>query len=287
MHTQPLLRTAAIVIAMVATSACAMSGDVAHADSTAGADTTAAAPHEMHVVARDFAFEIPDTVPAGMTTIRLENEGPDMHHFFLVKLAEGKTLDNLLAETKGDALPEWAVPVGGPNTPVPGGESAITVELEPGRYAALCVIPAPDGIPHVAKGMSTSFEVVASDIRTAPPEADIVMTLVDYDFQLSAPLTAGEHVIEVRTDAPQPHEILLVQLAPGKSLNDMMEWIAKPNGPPPGAPIGGTVGIAPGRVNLMPVNLQPGEYALVCFLPDHKDGKPHFMHGMMKQITVS
>jgi hypothetical protein len=25
----------------------------------------------------------------------------------------------------------------------------------------------------------------------------------------------------------------------------------------------------------------------VCFLPDHKDGKPHFMHGMMKQITVS
>jgi uncharacterized cupredoxin-like copper-binding protein len=280
------MRAAAIGLAVLASSACAMTGDVAHADSAAAADTAAALPHEMHVVARDFAFDIPDTVPAGMTTIRLKNEGPDLHHFFLVKLAEGKTLDNLLAETKGEALPSWAVPVGGPNTPVPGGESAITVELEPGRYAALCVIPAPDGIPHVAKGMSTSFEVVPNAARTASPEADIVMSLVDYDFQLSAPLTAGEHVIEIRTDAAQPHEVLLVQLAPGKTLNDMMGWIAKPNGPPPGAPIGGTVGIAPGRRNIMAVNLQPGEYALVCFLPDHKDGKPHFMLGMMKQITV-
>jgi uncharacterized cupredoxin-like copper-binding protein len=161
------------------------------------------------------------------------------------------------------------------------------VDLEPGNYAALCVIPASDGIPHVAKGMSASFVVVPSETRTAMPSADVALTLTDYDFKFSTPLTAGEHVIEVRTDAPQPHEVVIIQLAPGKTLDDMMGWVAKPIGPPPGTPIGGTVGLTPGRANTIALNLEPGEYALVCFLPDHKDGKPHFMHGMMKQITVS
>jgi hypothetical protein len=33
-------------------------------------------------------------------------------------------------------------------------------------------------------------------------------------------------------------------------------------------------------------DLTPGEYLLICFLPDAKDGKPHFVHGMMQQIKV-
>ena len=279
------LRLAAVVAAILASTACA-TNETAQADTAETGEL--AAPHEMHVVARDFAFDVPDTVPAGITTIRLKNEGPDLHHFWIVKLAEGKTLDNLLAETRGDKLPDWAVSVGGPNTPAPGEQATpITLDLEPGNYAALCVIPAPDGIPHVAKGMSTSFVVAPSQARAAAPQADVTLVLADYDFRFSTPLSTGKHVIDVRTEASQAHEVLMVQLAPGKSLNDMMQWIAKPNGPPPGKPVGGTVGISPGKANLMEVDLEPGEYALVCFIPDHNDGKPHFMHGMMKQITVS
>jgi hypothetical protein len=280
------LHRAAIVVAMVASAACATTDDTAQSD-TAADSSAVAPPHEMPVVARDFAFDIPDTIPAGVTAIRLTNQGSDMHHFFLVKLAEGKTLDNLLAETRGDVLPSWAISLGGPNVAPPGGETAVMVDLEPGNYAAMCVIPASDGIPHVAKGMSTSFVVIPSDTRTAAPAADVVLTLADYDFQFAPALTAGEHVIEVRTNAAQPHEVVIVQLAPGKTLDDMMTWVQKPIGPPPGTPIGGTVGLSQGRTNTLALTLAPGEYALVCFLPDHKDGKPHFMHGMMKQITVS
>jgi len=29
-----------------------------------------------------------------------------------------------------------------------------------------------------------------------------------------------------------------------------------------------------------------GNYALICFLPDAKDGKEHALHGMAKDITV-
>jgi hypothetical protein len=45
--------------------------------------------------------------------------------------------------------------------------------------------------------------------------------------------------------------------------------------------------IVPGRHAILDVDLAPGEYALVCFVPDAKDGKPHFMHGMATQIKVS
>jgi hypothetical protein len=35
------------------------------------------------------------------------------------------------------------------------------------------------------------------------------------------------------------------------------------------------------------VDFTPGDYGMVCFAPDLKDGKPHFVHGMVQQITVS
>jgi hypothetical protein len=38
--------------------------------------------------------------------------------------------------------------------------------------------------------------------------------------------------------------------------------------------------------NTIEVNLEPGEYGLICFVPDAKDGKPHIAHGMVTQFTV-
>jgi len=34
------------------------------------------------------------------------------------------------------------------------------------------------------------------------------------------------------------------------------------------------------------VDLKPGRYALICFLPDASDGKPHFEHGMVREIEL-
>jgi hypothetical protein len=43
----------------------------------------------------------------------------------------------------------------------------------------------------------------------------------------------------------------------------------------------------PGAHAFVDLDLEPGEYGLICFLPDMKDGKPHFHHGMVKKITVA
>ncbi len=49
-------------------------------------------------------------------------------------------------------------------------------------------------------------------------------------------------------------------------------------------------GVAPfkGSESLyLEVDLTPGNYLLVCFVPDANDGKPHLEHGMIMPITIS
>jgi uncharacterized cupredoxin-like copper-binding protein len=43
----------------------------------------------------------------------------------------------------------------------------------------------------------------------------------------------------------------------------------------------------PGTTNYFEVELTPGEYLAICFVPDKQDGKPHFEHGMVRQFTVT
>lgn len=240
------------------------------------------------VTAGDYYFEMPDTLPAGLTSFHLVNRGQELHHVQAIRLAEGRTLQDLVEHfSSAHTTPPWATEVGGPNTGVPGAETEATFDLEPGTYAILCVIPSPDGVPHLMKGMMKEVAVVsASGERATPPEADVEIVLDDYSFDVTPELTAGRHVIRVDNRATQPHEVLLVQLAPGKTPHDVIAWAETPDGPPPGRPIGGTTGLAKGAVNYVTVELEPGEYALICFVPDANDGKPHFVHGMVRQISV-
>ena len=248
------------------------------------------APPVVTVTARDFAFEAPDTIAAGPTTIRLVNRGPDLHHVALIQLGSHSADEYLRALQKG-APPAWATDIGGPNTPAPGKESSATVTLASGNYLIVCWIPAPDGVPHIMKGMVKPVTVIgARDAKatpaTAAPAPDVTVALSDYAFTLSKPLVAGTQTIRVANQATQPHEILLARLAPGKTAADLVAWIEKPQGPPPGEPIGGTTGMSKGVVNDLTVTLAPGDYAFICFLPDAKDGKPHFLHGMIQQVTI-
>jgi uncharacterized cupredoxin-like copper-binding protein len=268
---------------------CAKGGD--SADPAAGAATAeAATPAVLEVAAHDFAFRTARSTPAGVTTIRLKNDGPELHHVQLVRLAAGHTVDELVSamKTQGERLPEWATLAGGPNSPAPGGTSETTVVLQAGQYAVICVIPSADGVPHVMKGMIAPLTVTAASgaAPVAEPAADVHVTLTDYAFAVTPTLSAGKHVLRVENTASQPHEVFFVKLVEGKGAPDMVNWIEKPQGPPPGQPVGGTSTFATGEVNFVSLDLAPGRYGLYCFAPDAKDGLPHVAHGMMQEITV-
>ncbi|MFN8582246.1 MAG: hypothetical protein U0163_14890 [Gemmatimonadaceae bacterium] len=112
------------------------------------------------------------------------------------------------------------------------------------------------------------------------------MTLTDYAFGFSTPLTPGKHVIKVDNAAQQHHEFVLFQLKPGKTLDDFGKFAKDYKGEIPANAIGGVPGMKPGQIEYVPVDLTPGDYVAICFLPDTKDGKPHVEHGMLMPIKV-
>ncbi len=278
------------ILALAAAAFAAACGpkEAAQAPGAPAAPAASAEAPLLRLVATDFAFTGPDTVAPGFTTVRLVNHGPSLHHVQLVRLEQGKTLADLGAATQHEGpLPAWAVLVGGPNAAAPNDSMSAQLTLEAGNYAVICVIPGSDMVPHVAKGMARPLTVAGTPGTSAEPATADTMRLADYGFTFSRPLTAGHHVIRVENAASQPHEVVLVRLAPGKTAKDFADWAMTMAGPPPAMPAGGATGIAPGGHNLILADLAPGEYALVCFFPDAKDGKPHVAHGMLHQVTVS
>lgn len=242
----------------------------------------------VRVVARDFSFEMPDAIPAGLTTFRLRNAGTQPHHLMFYRLDAGKRLGDALDALKaGGAHPAWMHPAGGPNAVPPGGESVGTLVLEPGRYVAFCHVKSPDNVLHFAKGMLKEVAVTpVSHAVTALPASDIAVTLFDYAFTFSHPPTRGRHSIAVTNRGTQPHELILSKLAPGKSSRDFIHWMETQDGPPPVKPAGGATDIPPGGTIVIQVSLAPGAYSVVCRVRDVKDGKPHDRHGMISEFVV-
>jgi len=247
-------------------------------------------PNVVTVVAHDFAFDLAPSIPAGLTTFRLLNKGKQEHHFSLMRLEKGKTVSDgfaALIKAGQGVRPAWMHPVGGPNAISPGGESRATVVLQPGNYMAYCEVPGPDPAPHFAKGMVKGLVVTGPASTASLPTADVAIKLTDFDFVFSRPLTRGHHVIAVTNTGTQPH-MLVIQLHPtGKGNKEFLDWANNPKGQSaPSQGMGGVTEIAPGATVVMEGNFAPGRYGLICFVPDTKTGKPHFMLGMQKEITV-
>ena len=291
-----LLRLSTLLYLAGAVSACradrpSSAADVAVPSASAVAAvpvaTGIAAP--ITVTATDFKLAMPATVPAGSVSLRLVNSGKELHQAQIVRLDQGKTVADLEQAMKHEGPPPpWLRFVGGPNGIAPGQETTSMASLAPGNYALICLIPSPDGVPHLMKGMIQPFEVTGGGAEAALPVASDTVRLGDYTFESGRPITAGQHTFLVTNGAQQPHELVLLRLAPGKTVKDFGVWATTGGmkGPPPALPLGGVAVLDHGDSGVFTADLTPGDYGMICFVPDAKDGKPHLMHGMMRQITV-
>ena len=82
---------------------------------------------------------------------------------------------------------------------LPPRDANATIMLEPGNYALLCFVDLPDRVPHVMKGMAKPLRVTPAAVPAADRgmAGDVTMTLNDYSFTLSKPITRGVHTIRV------------------------------------------------------------------------------------------
>jgi hypothetical protein len=265
--------------------------------------TTDEAPTVVTISATDYAFEAPDTLRAGWTRVRLVNRCDQPHAATLVRLDPGRTLPEYIQayreanRTRG-ARPDWARFLGGPVALLPHGEGNATLQLEPGNYAWVCFVPGSDHIAHVLAHNQAHAFVVRPGSGDAPapkpPELTASLRMLDYSFELSAPLKAGKRVIRIENVGVEPHHLLLFKLAPGRTLEDFQSrdldlfeawlWNHK-QGEAPTTFVGGMDTQSHGAEAYLELDLPAGDYVFVC-LVGGRDGVPHIAKGMIQHVRI-
>lgn len=246
-----------------------------------------AAANSLRIVATDFSFLSPDSVAAGLTTIVMVNQGKEPHQASIFRVDSAKTPEEIEKGLMGPGVPSWITFTGGPNGVEPGDSSNATAIMTAGNYMIVCFMQGADGKPHIAKGMSKPLVVTPAGAAMAMPPGDVTVTAKDYSFEVSPAITAGTHTVRFVNAGPQLHEITLVKLAPGKTMAQAQAWMAGGmKGPPPFTSFGGIAGLSVGQTAAFTATFTPGDYVMLCFVPDAKDGKPHVAHGMMLPFTV-
>ncbi|MCL5997190.1 MAG: hypothetical protein M1546_14215 [Chloroflexi bacterium] len=245
---------------------------------------------EITIKGTEYSFEIPASIQAGMITVNWENVGKEPHHAQFARLNDGvtmKQIEEALQKSADAALPLVTLE-GGPAVIPPGKRAQVTLDLPAGQYLVLCLVPSHDGMPHVAKGMIKPLQVVAASnpAKMDEPKADVTITLKDFQFEISGQLKAGKQVVKVTNAGPQPHEIALIKLATGKTLDDVAAFMAKPEGQPPYEDAGGMQGLSIGRSAWVTLDLEAGNYVALCHIPDPTSGKDHTDLGMVMPFTV-
>jgi hypothetical protein len=250
------------------------------------------APHIVRIVAKDFGFEAPAEIPAGLTTIQIVNQGHEFHEAALLRLDSGRSYRDFVATISAPGKsPSWIVAAGGVIAASPGGDtSRVTVVLAPGHYVLLCPIAGKDHVQHMAKGMMQPLTVTTptsgGDTQTAEPVPDLEIAMTEFAFTPSKPVVRGPHVVRIENRGQQNHEALIIKLGAGVALDDAFAWGAKQEGPPPFQMVGGLTAIAAGRHGYLRITFASGHYALLCFEDDPIDGKPHVAHGMIKEFSI-
>jgi hypothetical protein len=293
-----------------------VASDEGHGSSGTGMPGDAAAMQKL-------GFDSPDTMPAGLVQIDLVNNGKQDHQ---VNFFRPKKMDDM---AKVDAIlagptPELALAlvefVGGSNTVAAGGEQKTVSKFEPGTYYLGCFIVDADGASHIAHGMLKKVTVTGGGSTTAgsTPSGTAASSAVPADqaetmkkatvgeiemkdFLIALPSGfKGKGWYKVSNDAgKQPHETTIVKLASGKTKQDAIDWASKPvpEGPPPFESVGGFGGLDPKNVGWVLLDLKPGSYLALCFIPNTvpeegappgpPDLKPHLAHGMVTEFTIS
>ncbi len=251
---------------------------------------------EVNLIATEYEFEMEATTVGGFNRLVMDNQGMEDHHAILFRINDDATMDDFQeALMSGDigSLLEVSSAYGGPNVG-PGGTSSVIAFLDPGMYMAVCVVPDEDGIPHVAHGMIAPLEVTDVESDLEAPETTGTISLVDMDFVgLPETVDAGDHVWEISNDGAQLHEIAVLRLADGLTVDDVFglltdeptEAIAAVQGPP-FVSIGGTAPKSQFAVNYLEISLEAGTHVAICFIPDIETGMPHFLMGMIAQFEV-
>jgi hypothetical protein len=261
---------------------------------------------DLRVKITDTGFDAPKEIPAGRVLLTVTNTATateDSADANLVRLPEGTTIDDVAAffgpqmatPTMEEAAPGWiyeATFAGGPIV-LPGQSLQAVVDLTPGEWVLLNDSP---GAPQQPQ-LLTATESAASPMAMEEPQADVDVQLQEYSFVgLENPIPAGPHLWKFTNTGKQPHIMILFQGPAGITMNQVMTLLQSEDATPPAdVPYQesdfnfsqpGLGVLSPGQTSWLALDLAPGTYIALCFVPDEATGAPHALMGMVQVFTV-
>ena len=241
--------------------------------------------------AGDYLYHLPASVPGGWQRLTLDNQGSEEHQLTLARLADGQDPETVGGQLDRNDLSflAQATLVGAPDGVGSGQQASVITDLEPGGYVAFCAVPSPsDGVPHHQKGMHDSFTVGPAEDEVEVPAADGTVEITPSGYQLPDGFT-GNGTFEVKNSAASGAEMAIMRLAPDATEADVVSFLTgTPTGPPPFTIAGGVSAMAPGSTAYLDLDLDPGNYLMLSFVPDPTAGfAPQFTNGVITSFTIA
>lgn len=141
--------------------------------------------------------------------------------------------------------------------------------------------------PHDHSAESTTTDAPTTTEAPVSASGPFHITAKEFEFDgVPEQVDAGSHTFSFSNDGSEPHELLIFRNTEGLSLEEIAAL--GPVDSKAHIEVGGMVVAAPGADAEAPmqVELTPGEWEVVCFIPTPTDGQAHAAHGMHTTITV-
>jgi hypothetical protein len=272
---------------------------------------------ELRITVTDDGVELPSEVAAGRYLVVLDNATPDDVEVSLILPPNGLTGDDLQATPAAEDMPPawfYEASIAGGVAAGPGGIARSVLELAPagGWVVDVQRYPAEDASaatpPADVDERSLLPSAVSGDATPgaeAEPMVDAVTMLQDFAFAIRTDLPTGPQVWQVTNTGTQPHHLVLFRV-PGPidddqvierleiefglrgedatPTADMPAWAMDPGAfeQVAYAPV-----LSAGRSEWVAMDLTPGTYVAVCFVPDRATGMPHALMGMVAVFSVA
>ncbi|MCB1015957.1 MAG: hypothetical protein KDB10_12695, partial [Acidimicrobiales bacterium] len=219
----------------------------------------------------------------------------EAHQVMFARVKDGVDLAELAAAGAGDSSGASAIEyvdmIGGVSYIGPGQTIDAMVDLPAGTVMAMCYVPDPDGVAHALRGMSSVLTVGGGDGGTPPAQQDPdpvagTIELAEDGYRLPDAMPAGWYRVR-NTDQGDGgeglHELSILRLGRSASADEVDALVddLAVNATPavPVEALGGLGAISPGLEGYVHLDLPPGDYVAVDFMPDPGDSRPHLLDG--------
>jgi len=262
---------------------------------------------EVRVTATADGLQVPTDVAAGTVLFVLDNQSEGFAGISLIQLPEGTTMEEAMMVLGPPPAPEGdASPVAeggeesGPPPPLffemtwaggvfapPGASGEFVVTLTPGEW-----VLASDPESGIAPAM---MQVSGEAAEVIEVTADAMIELDNFKFIIPDNLSAGDQIWSVTNKGDQPHEMFVTKTPRRLTPDEVKILLELPEDelPPEGVPnpaefqdVGGVAPISLDQTVSVELNLEPGAYVAICFMPDKETGMPHALKGMVVVFEI-